>query len=69
MAFNFEQDTDWIFTFCKNCWDFKKFIFNKPINFETKASYNGICVSCKKEQRINLKEARDYYDHLNDHNN
>ncbi|AHI52599.1 hypothetical protein [Spiroplasma culicicola] len=68
MAFNFDQDTNWIFTFCKKCWDFKKFTFKKPINFESEDSSQGICTSCKKRQNISLVEARGYYDHLNDHN-
>ncbi|QGS52042.1 hypothetical protein [Spiroplasma tabanidicola] len=68
MAFNFEKDTDWIFTFCKTCWDYKKFVFDKPLDFSKAKKEPAVCTSCKKGQTINLKEAREYYHHLNDNN-
>ncbi|QBQ07775.1 hypothetical protein SGLAD_v1c05760 [Spiroplasma gladiatoris] len=68
MSFNFDKDTDWIFTFCKSCWDYKKFIFDKPINFFKAKKQKALCISCKNCQNINLEEAREYYCHLNDNN-
>lgn len=69
MGFNFDQDTDWIFMFCKKCWAYQKFIFKHPIDFanEHQDQY-GQCVNCQMKEKISIKQAREYYDHLNDHN-
>ncbi|AKU80158.1 hypothetical protein [Spiroplasma turonicum] len=69
MAFTFDEDIDYIFTFCKICWDYKKFLFDNPISFETQSSSVGICVNCNKQQNINLYEVKDYYLNLNNNNN
>lgn len=69
MAFNFDEDIDWIFMYCKQCWDYRKFVFTKPIDWTNDFGHQeGICTFCNKKQKIALKEAREYYDHLNDHN-
>ncbi|AKX34507.1 hypothetical protein SLITO_v1c08930 [Spiroplasma litorale] len=69
MIKNFDIDTNWIFTFCKTCWDFKKFIFESNINFDESEPTNGKCFSCKNIQRINFSEVKDYYLNLNNKNN
>ncbi|ATZ18906.1 hypothetical protein ESOMN_v1c05240 [Williamsoniiplasma somnilux] len=70
MAFNFDNDNDWLFMFCKKCWDYKKFVFNKAINFEDETTDQlGKCVDCDKKQKISTLEIKEYYGHLNDHNN
>ncbi|ASP28621.1 hypothetical protein SCORR_v1c08490 [Spiroplasma corruscae] len=68
MSFIFDTDINYIFTFCKKCWDFKKFVFREAINFDKNEYTIGLCTNCNKEQNINLYEAKDYYLKLNNNN-
>jgi len=69
MSFKFESDVDWIFMFCKKCWDYKKFIFLKPISFIDEDEHIGKCISCLNEQILPKKEGLNYYLQLNENNN
>jgi ribosomal protein S27E len=66
---NFEKDSNFIFTFCKACWDFKKIVFDQPINFENDKPQFGKCENCGNSQSVNLKDAKAYYENLNEDNN
>ena len=65
----FDEDIDWIFTFCKVCWDFRKIVFDKPLNFETKKQSVGKCTKCQSIVNIYLNNAKEYYENLNEENN
>lgn len=68
MSFIFDKDIDWLFFFCKNCWEIRKFTFSEPIQFNKKVVQTGVCVKCKSEQTITAQECRDYYRELNENN-
>ncbi len=65
----FDDDINWIFTFCKVCWDFKKIVFEKPFDFNTDQLQQGRCTKCNAIQTVAPSDARKYYEDLNKENN
>jgi len=68
MAFIFDDDINYIFTFCKSCWDFSKFIFEIPLDFDYEEQREGLCTICNNKQRISLIDSKEYYEKLNEDN-
>ncbi|WP_027120128.1 hypothetical protein [[Mycoplasma] testudinis] len=68
MAYKFKEPIDFLYLFCKNCWEFRKFSIDKKIDFNSKVDLDKIdtyeCTVCNTPTEIVRKEIVDYYQKL-----
>ncbi|PPE05756.1 hypothetical protein [Williamsoniiplasma lucivorax] len=63
------QSLSSVFMFCKQCWEQRKFDFTNDFNqVDLQDELWGKCNTCQRKQAVLLKDIKEYYDHLNDHN-
>ncbi len=63
------KDINWIFMFCKSCWEYEKFEFKEIINFNLVADIIGECKNCHNKKIINTLDIKNHYEELNKDNN
>lgn len=57
-------DTKKVFAFCKACWEFKCFSFEKLISEASIVKAHGKCETCESTQSINVEDVKKYYEKL-----
>ncbi|ATZ17509.1 hypothetical protein ELUMI_v1c07870 [Williamsoniiplasma luminosum] len=63
------QNWSSVYMFCKQCWEQRKFDFPQDFNdLELTDQISGKCSVCERKQAVLIKDIKEYYDHLNDHN-
>ncbi len=62
------NEIDWLFSFCKSCWEYRKIVFSKKIDFSNDLELKGKCVQCNNINLFNIKKIQNYYMNLNKNN-
>ncbi|AHI54202.1 hypothetical protein SSABA_v1c08010 [Spiroplasma sabaudiense Ar-1343] len=69
MASNQTKTDDFLFLFCKNCWNYQKFQLSKNQEQTLSQKTTFLCLKCNLEQNVDLEKIQNYYEVLNEHNN
>ncbi|WP_115558401.1 hypothetical protein [Spiroplasma alleghenense] len=63
------NQTEFLFIFCKKCWNYQKFLFNDKLSEDKNHLKVFNCGVCERQQKIDIKAIHQYYEVLNEHNN
>ena len=66
--FAYASEINWIYMFCRQCWTYRRFLFDKPIPWQKIIKIEGKCNQCRFTQMLDVAEATNYYQNLNKNN-